>query len=52
MWIYIQFEGEFYPLPTTFATFFSYFESFKSFGGLNIIIKVWIVKSLSNFKRK
>ena len=32
--------------------FFSYFESFKSYGGLNVIIKVWIVKILSKFKRK
>ena len=32
--------------------FFSYFESLKSYGGLNVMIKVWIVKILSNFKRK
>ena len=32
--------------------FFSNFESFKSYGGLNVIIKVWIFKILSNFKRK
>ena len=34
------------------CNFFSYFESFKSYGGLNVIIKVWIVKILSKFKRK
>ena len=32
--------------------FLSYFESFKSYGGLKVISKVWIVKILSNFKRK
>ena len=32
--------------------FFSYFESFNTYGGLNVIIKVWIVKILSKFKRK
>ena len=49
MWIYVQFEGKLYTLPTRFGTFFSYFESFKSYGGLNVINKVWIVKVLSNF---
>ena len=34
------------------GTFFSYFESFKSYGGLNVIIKLWIVKILSKLKRK
>ena len=43
---------QFYALPARFATFFSYFKMFKSDGGLNVIIKVWIVKILSNFKRK
>ena len=52
MWIYIQFEREFYPLPTKFSTFFSYFASFESYGGLNVIITVWIVKILSNFRGK
>ena len=32
--------------------FFLYFESFKSYGGLYVIINVWIVKILSKFKRK
>ena len=32
--------------------FFPYFEPFKSYGGLNVIIKVWIVKILLKFKRK
>ena len=32
--------------------FFSYFESFKSYGSLNVIINVWIVKILLKFKRK
>ena len=31
---------------------FSYFESIKSFGGWNVIIKVWNAKIFSNFKRK
>ena len=52
MWTYIQFEREFYDLQTWFRTFFSYFESFKSDGGLTVIINVWFVKSLSKFKRK
>ena len=34
------------------GNFFSYFELFKSYGGLKVISKVWIVKILSNFKRK
>ena len=32
--------------------FFSYFESIKSYGGWNVIIKVWVVEILSKFKRK
>ena len=32
--------------------FFSYFESIKSYGGLNVIIKVWVLEILSKFKRK
>ena len=32
--------------------FFSYFESFKRYGGLNVIIKTSIIKILSKFKRK
>ena len=31
---------------------FLYFESLKSYGGLIVIIKVWIVKILSKFKHK
>ena len=31
---------------------FSFFESLKLFGGLNVIIKVRIVQILSNIKRK
>ena len=31
---------------------FSYFQSFKSYYGLNVLIKVWIVKILLNFKGK
>ena len=39
--------------PTNFIWDFSlYFESFKSYDVLNVIIKVWIVKILSIFKRK
>ena len=49
MWTYIQFEREFYDLQTWFPTFFSYFESLKSYGGLYIITKVQNVKILSNF---
>ena len=52
MWTYIQFERGFYALKIWFAIFFSYFELVKSSGGLNVIIKVWIAKILSNFKRK
>ena len=32
--------------------FFSLFKSFKSYGSLNVIIRVWIIKILSNFKQK
>ena len=49
MWTYIQLKKEFYDLETCFPTFFSYFESLKSYGGLYIITKVQIVKILSNF---
>ena len=52
MWTYIPFETEFYALQIWLASIFLYFESFKSYGGLNVIIKVWIVKFLSNFERK
>ena len=34
------------------GTFSLYFELFKSYGVLNVIVKVSIVKILSNFKRK
>ena len=50
MWTYIPFEREYYALQIWFLTFFSYFESFKSYGGLNVTIKVRIVKILSNLK--
>ena len=43
---YRPFEREYYALEIWFPTFFSYFESFKSYGGLNVIIKVRIVKIL------
>ena len=49
---YIPFEREFYSLKMWFGTFSSYFESFKSYGGLNVIIKVWIDQILSKFKGK
>ena len=50
---YIQIEREVYALPSWFANFFfAYFESLKSYGGLNVLIKFWIVKILSKFKRK
>ena len=45
-------EKEFDALEIWSETFFLYFESFKSYGGSNVIIKVWIVKILSKFKPK
>ena len=52
MWTYIPFEREYYAPQICFLTFFSYFESFKSYGGLNVITKVRIVQILPNFKGK
>ena len=55
MWAYIPFERQFYPREISLASFFlfnEFNESFKSYGGLYVIITVSIVKILSNFKRK
>ena len=44
IWTYIPFERKFYALQILLASLFSFNASFKSYGGLNLIIKVWIVK--------
>ena len=42
----------FYSTDLIGGAFFSCFKSFKSYGDLNVLVKVRIVKILSNFKRK
>ena len=45
-------DREFYALQIWLATLFSDFESLESFGGLKVIMEVWIVKILAKIKRK
>ena len=52
IWTYIPFERQFYALKIWCKIFFSLFQSLKLDGGLNVTIKVWIVKTLSNFKHE